>query len=746
MEPGSVYSEMGVPKLDELEDSLWVWAEPFEAAMQKGGPIIALDLWKPAPYVVLLPSQLSLVWPDLFSNWPLNASYGIVPLTYASREWLARPIYSVGTAHEARRRARHARDIDTRGCANDFRHPDWEEALLNHPELLNAVVSADSVFAFDTVDRRGLLSLGSRRTFGRYAPRRALRPQVIAATPAAPASAAAERLSCVDLLLVLTTEARSQRAISLVQRCIRGRPGQPTLLAGSTPSEVLRVWDGDPLPTVVVSDTTAIPSVQTVLVNSERTQLEARYEYFIGELRGRSPELDRLVAEAQGAWWSAWQSLDSELTHEFAISTLEDSVHRFQDAHPLEATEVGSIYQLPIEVATDDERRQRLLEAIIECVRGRVCHDVDERVLVLVRNSRAIYVLKERLTSARDFPSGRWLQTQVVVVTDREPLKLGQADSVVVVGLRGMRTIDAMLTSRARHVSLVMDPIEARVMNHLLEQQIRVLTGASGVRDSLAALQVLADAALSVAAPRVGSLVTIDSYDPVVGFAASPIAEVVGRLNDNLPSEEAVQVSFSDGTTVGMARGHLLDILPAGNRRRFATTKADELQPGDIVLILESDPRQSFSQRLLDTLDDGILQPLADKRQVWSAMVSALAAAKKLNLSAIRRRIAEEGVTVGYAAVRSWVQRPGTDGTCPDSWQSFNAFSRAVGIGLPDDELRAMYDAIRKLRVLHRLAGRNLSKAMLAAAMGSLDVTGLERIESQWGFTARELAAAVLLA
>lgn len=95
MDPGVLSVEDSTPESDELEAALWGWAEPFEKAISKGGPIVALDLWKPASYLALLPSHLSLSWPDLFSNWPLNASYGIVPLTAACRDWLSCPLYRV---------------------------------------------------------------------------------------------------------------------------------------------------------------------------------------------------------------------------------------------------------------------------------------------------------------------------------------------------------------------------------------------------------------------------------------------------------------------------------------------------------------------------------------------------------------------------------------------------------------------------------------------------------------------------
>ena len=95
----------------------------------------------------------------------------------------------------------------------------------------------------------------------------------------------------------------------------------------------------------------------------------------------------------------------------------------------------------------------------------------------------------------------------------------------------------------------------------------------------------------------------------------------------------------------------------------------------------------------------------------------------------------------------SWARSGGeSDQTTPQRWQHFKAFAEELGMTLPEAYLAELFQAIRQLRTRHRLAGRNLVRAMRGAYLGRLDSTTLARIEREWGLDARKLIQSTRLA
>jgi len=142
----------------------------------------------------------------------------------------------------------------------------------------------------------------------------------------------------------------------------------------------------------------------------------------------------------------------------------------------------------------------------------------------------------------------------------------------------------------------------------------------------------------------------------------------------------------------------------------------------------------------MQALDRGPLKSVAEKRSAWLTILRTIIGHKRPNLRAVHRTLKARGVEVNYQTVLSWT-RPDATGEhhTPRQWQHFKAFAEVLDISLSEDLLFDYYKAIHTWRTLHRLAGRQLVRAMRSAYLGRLDATTLARIEREWGLGAREL-------
>src|SRR5262249_51219779 len=112
----------------------------------------------------------------------------------------------------------------------------------------------------------------------------------------------------------------------------------------------------------------------------------------------------------------------------------------------------------------------------------------------------------------------------------------------------------------------------------------------------------------------------------------------------------------------------------------------------------------------------------------------------------IHRELAAAAVKVDYQTVRAWTSPSQDDDRVPARWEHFRALAKAVGLDLPEVALRTLFDSIRRLRIMHRTAGRKLVRKMRAARAGRLDPISLHRIEETFGIGVRELIEATRLA
>jgi hypothetical protein len=128
-------------------------------------------------------------------------------------------------------------------------------------------------------------------------------------------------------------------------------------------------------------------------------------------------------------------------------------------------------------------------------------------------------------------------------------------------------------------------------------------------------------------------------------------------------------------------------------------------------------------------------------------MVRAVRASEKISASLIRKRLENAGIDVDLTTIRTWLPSETSDDCgVPESEAVFLAFAAALGITLPVDMLRKWYLGIKRLRIHHRVIGRELGKAIRGAYLGRLDAVTIARMEREWGVQAKELLEAARVA
>jgi hypothetical protein len=125
---------------------------------------------------------------------------------------------------------------------------------------------------------------------------------------------------------------------------------------------------------------------------------------------------------------------------------------------------------------------------------------------------------------------------------------------------------------------------------------------------------------------------------------------------------------------------------------------------------------------------------------LWLSIIKSIKSTQKLNLRRVTQRMNELGQPVDYNTVRQWVNYTDeSTATIPYQKNRFLAFAQALGITLPESMLLQKFNSIKRWRVGHRRAGRNLSKIIRAAYTNRLDAASKERLKREWGLDVLQL-------
>ncbi|HLJ67249.1 MAG TPA: hypothetical protein VKX16_07795, partial [Chloroflexota bacterium] len=265
------------------------------------------------------------------------------------------------------------------------------------------------------------------------------------------------------------------------------------------------------------------------------------------------------------------------------------------------------------------------------------------RINVLVRNRRAERALENYLAHlwGVEIPEIRLLG--IHVLADRDVASMPCADAVVVHGIRGPRTIDAVMASRPMYVSLVLDPIEARTLCALVRPQIALLGPSEVARTAKQALQGIHDAAYAMSAPY-AKVLEIDATPERLSVVPLDLEGVAAALTrEDAGARETATLTFADGTIAVVARNRAFDVLRDGSLR-LATVQAHDLRPGDLVIVLEAGSQRLFSERLLEALDETSLRGLVQERRTWSSLITAQAKIRRLRVTDIHKALEQAGI------------------------------------------------------------------------------------------------------
>jgi hypothetical protein len=715
---------------------------PAVALAIEGSRLVAvLQTWRRIRCLALLPFHLHLRWPDALRALPLASTAALVPFTEADLLLANTPLYGPRDVGRARRTARTARLNEKRDLPLDLRPEDWEQGLSRHPEVANSELPGSAYVAVDRVTPDGEC-LPGHRSLGRIAVRNAPRPFIRVPPRSELGPESAVQLADVDLLLINVQGLRGRRLLDSARSVVtaRGRR-RPTVVVASSPSDLLALGLVELAPDAelaVVGSAPELLDVQVTEVGRDRLAAERQFAFAFEDRPVGGAASRHLVDLARFAWWASRQSLCVRTEEIPEVRRFQAALRRLSEDSPTEAAELAGGWRMIEKVMTSAdgaaERRSAVLRAILETGGG-------GSLLVTTRDAAAAESLRGSVAERLDLPVDSLESLGVHVQSHWLPASGSPVARAIACGYFGLTTFDVMLGSRAPFLHFTLDPVEARAAfygaRRLIEymNQLRV----PGLCGPLVRIQqVLAQHAPGVAGGTI-------EFSPL---PATDAPQFDGWLapQRSKPAPGEVLVILSDGTALMVSAAARFEILGhvGGRMRKVA---AAELQTGDEIVLLHEDARVLFSDRLIAAIDSGPLHQLAAERSLWLTVVKAIYNERPWNLADVTRRMSERGQPVDYATVRSWVTFESEgEAAVPETLQRFLAFATAFGMSRPLEELKGTFHAIRRLRALHRLIGRELARAIRAAYLDRLDASTLAKIERDWGLTARQLLQAARVA
>jgi hypothetical protein len=707
--------------------------------------VATLSLWQPLPALALLPFSLHARWPDRIDQFPLSASMTLLPCSGADRHLLEVPVCTPDEAYQARLYARWYRDEMHTDHEGDFKLVDWEEGYRKHrQELGQCLLGANSYLAVETVQPEGSTARRSRPYLGRFATRGPRRPSLLIPGRGALSESALATLASTELAIFNLQRLRGARTRDTLKGvlAIRRRRSLPTLLVASSPNDLFALEDQEieyTVPVYTIEHTPALQQLHLAPVGRDRLQLEQRFRFAVADLRGYSAALDTALDECEVAWWITRQSLDQTSARAGALPRLIRAEQYLSSVAPADLHLLRSARELIENALTDEACMQERLEQVITCCEEHFTVPASTKTIVLVRSRQEAAYLRQTLYDRWQTSEAELLALGLQVThTWSEPQP---CDQLIGSSYLGSRTLDMIFWSGARQATLLLDAVEARAAAAHVARMQAILrrTPSSQVLNMLTT--TLAPALAAIAARMPEELVHIS----LPTFLQTPIAEQASSLDiqpGTAAAHDQVLVAFTDGTTLLCAPTRQFDLLEAEGAGRVLQRAATDLEPGDEILIIEQETHARFSARLMQILDETLLQAERARRDTWFTIVSSTAQGRSRRQ--LHAGLQKRGIQVDYATVCSWVPRMDRheQATMPTSWTAFEALAAELQIALPEGMLRMYYQTTRVWRTQHRRFGRTLTRLMRHAASGRLDGETLQHVEEHWGWGVRDLLQA----
>lgn len=736
-----IHRPQGGQTAPALDEALACLVGALQSSFQHRCPVVVELLDAPLPEAVLLPFYLLLLQPDAVPELPMNATFGVLPFSRTDRAIVEGLWLSVSEVFERRRASRWQRYQEERHLPQDLQWCDWESRFGLHKGRLSSInLPAHSFLSLDSVSTGSSMKLGHRPVLGRVAERNGTRLAVMTPSPTSLDESAITPFTRVDALLINMQGIRGARAIGFAKEVLRRRSASlPTIVVLDGPAQYLdlRMQElVDHRLQLVSLRGPWNPQVSCTLVGQDRPQAETLFRDAVGGLEDVSHTSARFVQQATRAWWSLRQTLSPTPSD---VLEYKRWLASYGEASQKEAPEVAfftAANNLLRASASDtccsDERRHAVVNALVTVrqypiqVMGRTRFEArvaleETRSLLGLENDDLITLGLEAESPDIQF--------------DNSP------GAVVCSGFFGPRHLSRLRSLAPRFVHLTVDPVEAGWAYHETHRIAAHLKKHGALQESRAY------EALAQQFRPLMSLVPSDDTETIgVDLRTNPPArDMVASSHEvmRLAGRDELTVQFADGSDLCVSQNARLEVVSGTRSGVIRTCRAADLSPGDEVLVVDSDFQASFSQRLIEALDNSLLQQEAGQRAQWASLVYAM---KPPSVRLLHDRLTRLGVRVSYATVRTWIPLSPQDSVAaPLRWEEFSAFASALGITLPTDYLGQLYGSIRRLRVMHRKAGRALVRVIRGAYLGRLHPSVLRQVQEQWGFGLRELVLSARL-
>ncbi|MCI0559417.1 MAG: hypothetical protein MN733_13055, partial [Nitrososphaera sp.] len=298
-------------------------------AVRSKGLVIGFSPWRHLQGIGKFPFQMHLVCPGVIPELGLHTEFAVTPWYSSHFDEFAELSYRGDNVCSIRRQARADRKQRGSDQPRDFILADWEDAIARNPDLQSALLPPTAFIPIDVVGMNGHIRRGSRPLIGHYIRRSldTIRPHIVVPVSNRASRELADKIATADILLLDLQELRGTKILEAIRLIITLRETTlPTLVILNTPSTLLTLGREILLDACAVQIAGPCPEPAHVIVsivNSERIQEERQFQYLIGELKGRDPVLDRVIAAATSAWWVLNQSIGQCDSNEPALRRFE---------------------------------------------------------------------------------------------------------------------------------------------------------------------------------------------------------------------------------------------------------------------------------------------------------------------------------------------------------------------------------------------------------------------------------------
>jgi len=725
--------------LEEYTRDIQLLLAPLQIALERRCIVVAQGAWHSIEGVALLPFHLHGIWVDRIPTLSLGASFAQIP--YGPDDWVLakRPLYMPADVLAARRKARSARHTEKRDLPHDFVNLDWEEGFVRNRDTLAHLQLPGAAFVQIAVAQpNGTVRRFSRRALGKHCVRSAPCSTLTLLSPRCglDSANAMHHIAAADVAILNLQAVRGDRTVALISAALKARGDhRPTLVIASSPADVLLLRDVQQLANAAVIPIGIGPVVPTVIstaVGIARVQQERSLDITLRPLKDTHARLTHL---AVAAWWEAHQCLALDGHEAGAVRRFTDALTRLQELDAYTAAEFNAFCGALDRVIHDDARVTERRDAVTRHVLRHLNVNKGD-VAILVRQPASAIALADHLAQQLGCARHDLAEWGVQIRVGRGQRSGAPPTLVVACGFSGHTTLDAILMSRAPRVALVVDPVEAAL---LVSSAQRAAEWMARAGDASEAVRALGEAAFPMASRDAGTLLSLSwEAQPSAGNGAGTRSGADARNE-----RQHVTVTFIDGEEIYTDARHRFDRI-SPETGVSASTYAADLCPGDEVVLV--DGTAEFSTRLITSLDAGPYAVHAAQRAVWSMLVERVLHERKYKITMIHARLREVGVDVDYSTVRAWLRPSTEESRTPQRWETFAVLADALGMTLPESELRRLFHAIRALRTLHRKAGRDLVRMIRAARAGHIDPRTLHEVEERFGIGIRDLVAATRVA